>query len=61
MWEEVTGKGRWKMAETGNKGIKAVREFFGMSLAEMKTEWVPLPPKDKAEILAGIEDGTLTY
>ncbi len=49
------------MAETGNKGIKAVREFFGMSLAEMKTEWVPLPPKDKAEILAGIEDGTLTY
>jgi len=49
------------MAETGNKGIKAVREFFRMSLAEMKAEWVPLPQKDKEEILAGIEDGTLTY
>lgn len=44
-----------------NKGLTAVREFFGMSLAEMKAEWIPLPPKDKAEILEGIENGTLTY
>lgn len=41
--------------------VKTVREFFGMSLAEMKKEWVPMPPKDKAEILAGLTDGTLTY
>lgn len=48
------------MAESA-KPLKLVREFFGMSLAEMKTEWVPLPEKDKAEILAGLNDGTLTY
>lgn len=41
--------------------LKMVREFFGMSLAEMKTEWVPLPEKDKQEIIKGLSDGTLTY
>lgn len=51
--------------------LKLVREFFGMSLAEMKAEWGSLPemkaewktltPKDKAEIVAGLTDGTLTY
>lgn len=41
--------------------LKMVREFFGMSLAEMKNEWVPLPNEDKEQILRGLEDGTLNY
>ena len=41
--------------------IAKVREFFGMNLREMKAEWIPLPAKDKEEILQGIMDGTLTY
>lgn len=41
--------------------LKLVREYFGMSLAEMKAEWTTLPAKDKAEILAGLTDGTETY
>ena len=42
-------------------GVTAVRNFFGMTLAQMKSEWVPMPAADKAQILAGIENGTLTY
>lgn len=42
-------------------GVKLVREFFGMSMQELKAEWVPLSEKDKGEILAGLSDGTLTY
>lgn len=49
------------MADVKQAGMKDVREFFGMSLPQMKAEWVPLPEKDKAEILAGLTDGTLTY
>jgi hypothetical protein len=41
--------------------LKVVREFFGMSLAEMKAEWVPLSQEDKDDILKGLTDGTLTY
>lgn len=41
--------------------LKMVREFFGMTLAEMKSEWVPLSEKDKEDIFQGINDGTLTY
>lgn len=41
--------------------MKDVREFFGMSLPEMKAEWVPLTDAEKAQILGGLSDGTLTY
>lgn len=49
------------MADVKQAGMKDVREFFGMSLPEMKAEWVSLPEKDKAEILAGLSNGSLTY
>lgn len=49
------------MAEQKSAGMKDVREFFGMTLPEMKSEWVPLSDKDKAEILAGLSDGSLNY
>lgn len=44
-------------------GLKAVRDFFGMNLTTMKAEWTNggLTDQDKAEILAGLTDGTLTY
>lgn len=54
-------KGLGEMADGKQAGMKDVREFFGMSLPQMKAEWVTLPEKDKAEILAGLSDGTLTY
>lgn len=44
------------------KGIlNQVREFFGMTMPEMNKEWRALSDEDKAQIKAGIEDGTLTY
>lgn len=41
--------------------LRLIKEFFGMTLPEMKREWVPLPEADKAQIWQGIKDGTLTY
>jgi hypothetical protein len=49
-------------------GLKAVRDFFGFKLADMKKEWTNggLTDKDKEELLSGLlpnEKGvfTLTY
>lgn len=48
--------------------LKAVREFFHtdarpMALADFRKEWTQggLTEQDKAQIRAGIGDGTLTY
>lgn len=41
--------------------LKMVRDFFGLKLADMKTEWTPMPQKDKDQIIAGLTNGTLTY
>ena len=41
--------------------LKKIKEYFGMTLPEMKREWVPLPEADKAQIWQGIQDGSLTY
>lgn len=41
--------------------LKTVREFFGMTLSEMKEQWVPLPESDKQDIIKGLTDGSLTY
>jgi hypothetical protein len=55
-----------------SRPIKPVKDFFGMSLAEMKAEWIQkdgdvpvgaaiLTPQDKDDILTGLENGSLTY
>jgi hypothetical protein len=43
--------------------LKEVREFFGMSLPEFRAEWTQggLTADDKAQIRAGLADGTLSY
>lgn len=44
--------------------LKAVAEFFrgeGETLKAFSTEWAALTPDDKAQLKAGIGDGTLTY
>ena len=47
--------------------VKDVKEFFGMTLAEMKAEWMGkgngavLSDQDKQDILAGLGNGSLTY
>ena len=43
------------------KPLKLVRDFFGFGLSEMKREWVPMPEADKAQIIKGLSDGSLTY
>jgi hypothetical protein len=43
--------------------VKDVKEFFGMTLTQMKEEWVKggLSDQDKKDILQGLSDETLTY
>jgi hypothetical protein len=41
--------------------LKVIRDYFGMSLAEMKAEWTPLPADVKAQLIEGITNGTETY
>lgn len=43
--------------------LKLIRDFFGLTLQEMKNEWTKggLTDADKAEIASGLLDGTLTY
>lgn len=53
------------MTETSKpaSGLKAVRDFFGLKLTDMKNEWTNggLTAEDKEQILAGLKDGTETY
>ncbi|WP_190329518.1 hypothetical protein [Streptomyces venezuelae] len=46
-----------------SSGLKLVREFFGLTMQEMKAEWMQggLTEADKAQIVQGLSDGTLTY
>ena len=43
--------------------VKDIKDFFGMTLGDMKKEWTGghLTEKDKAELSQGIGDGSLTY
>lgn len=43
--------------------LKLIREYFGMTLPDMKKEWSNggLTAVDKAQLIAGIESGTETY
>lgn len=41
--------------------LKDIREFFGMDMPTFKREWLALTAQDKAQIKAGLSDGSLTY
>lgn len=41
--------------------IKEVMEFFAMSSAQFSKEWKTLSIDDKAQLKAGIGNGSLTY
>ena len=38
-----------------------MREFFGMTTAEFSGAWRKFTDKDKSDLRAGFENGTLTY
>ena len=50
-------------ATTGQTDLKAIKEFFGLDLPDMKAEWAKggLTSKDREQIAGGIHDGSLTY
>ena len=50
-------------ATTGQTDLKAVKEFFGMDLPDMKDEWPKggLTSKDREQIAGGSGDSSLTY
>lgn len=41
--------------------LKEIREYFGMDMPTFKREWLKLTAQDKAQIKAGLTDGTLSY
>lgn len=41
--------------------LKDVMSFFGMTPKEMSSEWRKMTAEDKAQIIAGLSDGTYTY
>lgn len=42
--------------------LNDIRKYFGIeNVAQFRAEWSALSDKDKAEIKAGLTDGTLTY
>lgn len=43
--------------------LKLIREYFGMTLQDMKKEWSNggLTADDKAQLIEGISNGTETY
>lgn len=38
-----------------------IREFFGMDMPSFRKEWAAMSDADKADLKAGVENGTLTY
>lgn len=41
--------------------LAQVRDFFGMSSGDFAREWKQLSATDKAQIKAGVTDGSLSY
>lgn len=41
--------------------VKVIRDYFGMTSAEMIKEWKALPDEAKEQIRNGILNGSLTY
>ena len=50
-------------ATTGQTDVKAVKEFFGMDLPDLKDEWPKggLTSKDREQIAGGSGDSSLIY
>lgn len=44
-----------------NASVKDVMAYFGMPVSQFKSEWSKLTDQDKANLKAGIGDGSLTY
>lgn len=42
-------------------GLKEVMQFFGMQPAEFAAAWRKMTSQDKADIRAGLTNGTYTY
>lgn len=53
------------MTEGKSTGVAAAAKYFGkkpgQSLSEFATEWNELTDDDKAQLVAGINNGSLTY
>ncbi len=41
--------------------MAAIAKFFGIKLAQFRAEWADLSDQDKADLKAGMSDGSLTY
>lgn len=41
--------------------MNQVRIYFEMKASEFKNEWIKLSAQDKAQLIQGVTDGTLTY
>lgn len=44
-----------------NATLLQVRNFFGMSTSEFRSEWMELDTESRQQITKGIGDGSLTY
>ena len=42
-------------------GVKELKEFFEMDAATFMREWKNLTDEDKAQLKAGVGNGTFTY
>jgi hypothetical protein len=42
-------------------GMVAAMKFFEMKVGEFRKEWQELTDADKKQLVAGIENGSLTY
>jgi pyruvate kinase len=41
--------------------IKDIKDYFGLTMPQMKNEYTPMSDKDKDDLKTGIGNGTLTY
>ena len=41
--------------------LKDIASFFGMTIAEFTKEWKKISLQEKAQLRAGIENGTFSY
>jgi len=41
--------------------MAAIAKFFAIPLAKFRAEWSELSEQDKADLKAGMTDGSLTY
>jgi len=41
--------------------IKDIKDYFGMTMPEMKNQYTPMSDKDKNDLKTGIGNGSLNY